>query len=59
MTERRDWSEKDLRKMIVDQRLFMWREDTIERIALSLKLGQGTTVTDVYFPQHPLPGLFL
>jgi len=47
VTERRDWSEKDLRKMIVDQRRFMWRADTIERIAISIGLGHGMTVTDV------------
>ncbi len=33
--------------MIVDQRRFIWRADTIERIAHSLKLGQGMTVADI------------
>lgn len=47
MTERRDWSEKDLRKMIVDQRRFMWRPETIECIAGSIRLQGGMTVADI------------
>ena len=49
MTEKdnRDWSEKDLRKMIVDQRRFMWRDDMIDRISSSLNLKHGMTAIDV------------
>lgn len=47
MTDKpRDWSEKDLRRMIIDQRRFLWRPDTIDRIALSLNLKQGMTAVD-------------
>jgi ubiquinone/menaquinone biosynthesis C-methylase UbiE len=47
MTEKpRDWSEKDLRRMIIDQRRFLWRDDTIDRIALSSNLKQGMTAVD-------------
>lgn len=49
MTEKvkRDWSEKDLRRMIVDQRRFMWRDDMIDRISSSLNLKHGITAVDV------------
>ncbi len=49
MTEKvkRDWSEKDLRKMIVDQRRFLWRDDMIDRISSSLNLKHGITAVDV------------
>ncbi len=49
MTEKgkRDWSEKDLRKMIVDQRRFLWRDDMIDRISSSLNLKHGMTAVDV------------
>ena len=47
MTDKpRDWSEKDLRRMIIDQRRFLWRPDTIDRIALSLNLKRGMTAVD-------------
>jgi len=44
---RRDWSEKDLKKHIVDQRKYLWREGTIERIASWLDLSEGITAVDV------------
>ncbi|MCK4671416.1 MAG: methyltransferase domain-containing protein [Candidatus Aegiribacteria sp.] len=44
---KRDWSEKDLRKMIVDQRRFLWRDDMIDRISSSLNLKHGITAVDV------------
>ncbi len=44
---RRDWSEKDLKKHIVDQRKYLWRESTIERIASWLDLKSGITAVDV------------
>ncbi|MCK5117098.1 MAG: methyltransferase domain-containing protein [Candidatus Aegiribacteria sp.] len=49
MTEknRRDWSEKDLKKHIVDQRKYLWRTSTIERIASWLDLGSCITAVDV------------
>lgn len=49
MTEKgkRDWSEKDLRKMIVDQRRFLWRDDMIDRISSSLNLKHGITAVDI------------
>lgn len=49
MTEKstRDWSEKDLRKMIVDQRRFMWRDDMIDRISSSLDLRHGISAVDI------------
>lgn len=49
MTEKikRDWSEKHLRKMIVDQRRFMWRDDMIDRISSSMNLKHGMTAVDV------------
>ncbi|MCK4505012.1 MAG: methyltransferase domain-containing protein [Candidatus Aegiribacteria sp.] len=45
--EKRDWSEKDLRKVIVDQRRFLWRDDMIDRISSSLNLKHGMTAVDV------------
>lgn len=44
---RRDWSEKDLKKHIIDQRKYLWRESTIERIASWLDLGKCITAVDV------------
>ncbi len=43
----RDWSERDLKKHIVDQRKHLWRESTIERIASWLDLSSGITAVDV------------
>lgn len=45
--DRRDWSEKDLKRHIVDQRKYLWRESTIERIAFWLQLRSGITAVDV------------
>ncbi len=45
--DRRDWSEKDLKKHIVDQRKYLWRESTIERVASWLDLRSGITAVDV------------
>lgn len=45
--DRRDWSEKDLKKHIVDQRKFLWRESTIERVASWLDLRSSITAVDV------------
>jgi len=44
---RRDWSEKDLRKVIVDQRKFLWRESTIDRIVSWLNLSGVITAVDI------------
>ena len=44
---RRDWSEKDLKKHIVDQRKYLWRTSTIERIACWLDLDSGITAVDI------------
>ncbi|MCD4700512.1 MAG: class I SAM-dependent methyltransferase [Candidatus Aegiribacteria sp.] len=44
---RRDWSEKDLKKHIVDQRKYLWRVSTVERIASWLDLSKGITAVDV------------
>jgi ubiquinone/menaquinone biosynthesis C-methylase UbiE len=46
-TDRRDWSEKDLKKHIVEQRKFLWRDSTIDRIASWLGLHRGITAVDV------------
>ncbi len=45
--DRRDWSEKDLKQHIVDQRKYLWRESTIERIASWLELRSGITAVDI------------
>ncbi|MEN8209820.1 MAG: methyltransferase domain-containing protein, partial [Candidatus Fermentibacteria bacterium] len=45
--DKRDWSEKDLKKHIVDQRKYLWRESTIERIASWLELRSGITAVDI------------
>ncbi len=45
--DRRDWSEKDLKKHIVDQRKYLWRESTIERVASWLNLRSGITAVDI------------
>lgn len=44
---RRDWSEKDLKKHIIEQRKFLWREETIDRIASWLELSNGITAVDL------------
>ncbi len=45
-SNRRDWSEKDLRKHLVDARKFLWRETTIKRIAERVGLEEGMTAVD-------------
>ncbi|MEA3267373.1 MAG: methyltransferase domain-containing protein [Candidatus Fermentibacteria bacterium] len=45
--QKRDWSENYLKKMIVEQRKHMWRDDTIEMYSRWMKLRQGMTVVDV------------
>ncbi len=45
--DRRDWSEKDLKKHIVDQRKHLWRESTIERVASWLDLRSRITAVDI------------
>jgi len=42
----RDWSEKDLRKVIVEQRRHLWRPETITRIAETAGIRQGITMAD-------------
>ncbi len=46
-SKKRDWSEKDLRKHLIDQRKFLWRRDTLDRIAAELGLSKGMSVADV------------
>ena len=46
-SKKRDWSEKDLKKHIVDQRKYLWRESTIERIASWLNLRSSITAVDI------------
>jgi SAM-dependent methyltransferase len=43
---RRDWSEEDLRKHLVDARKYLWRESTIRRIAEGTGLEEGMTAVD-------------
>lgn len=43
----RDWSEKDLRKVIVEQRRHLWRQETISRIAGITGIHCGITLADV------------
>jgi ubiquinone/menaquinone biosynthesis C-methylase UbiE len=43
----RDWSEKDLKKHIIEARKYLWRESTIERIASWLNLKNGITAVDI------------
>jgi len=42
-----DWSEGCWRDMLIDQRKFMWRQDTLEKLANWLELKQGMTAVDV------------
>ena len=42
-----DWSDKDFKELLVYQRKFMWREDTIDKFAAWFKLKPGLTVVDV------------
>lgn len=45
--KKRDWSEQDLKKIIVEQRKFMWLPETIERIAACLKMTRGFSIADI------------
>ena len=45
--DRRDWSEKDLKKHLIEARKYLWRESTIERISSWLGLKNGITAVDV------------
>ena len=44
--DRRDWSEKDLKKHLVDVRKYLWRESTIRRIAEWLDIGGSIKMLD-------------
>lgn len=46
-TKGRDWSEKDLKKIIIDQRKFLWQPETVGRIAAGLKMAQGISIADI------------
>ena len=43
----KDWSENHLKKMIIEQRKHLWREDTIQMYSRWMGLQQGMTVVDV------------
>lgn len=43
---KRDWSDEDLRKHLIDARKFMWRDSTIARIAGMVELKKGNRVVD-------------
>jgi len=45
--EKPDWSEGRWRDMLVEQRKFIWHQDTIEKLANWLELRQGMTAVDV------------
>lgn len=45
--EKKDWSEKHLKNFIIDQRRYMWREDTIEMYSKWMNLSNGMTVVDI------------
>jgi len=47
MQNSKDWSENHLKKLIVEQRKHLWRDDTIEMYSKWLNLTQGMTVVDV------------
>ncbi|MCK5132147.1 MAG: methyltransferase domain-containing protein [Candidatus Sabulitectum sp.] len=44
--QNKDWSEDYLKRMIVEQRKHMWRDDTIEMYSRWMGLKQGMTVVD-------------
>ena len=44
---KKDWSEEHLRKLIIEQRQFMWRDDTIEMYSKWMNLVHGMKVIDV------------
>lgn len=43
----KEWSDKHLKKMIVDQRKFLWRDDSIDMYSRWMGLRQGMTAVDV------------
>lgn len=45
--DRIDWSEERFREMLVNQRKFMWYEDTLDKLALWMGLTEGMTAVDV------------
>ena len=42
-----DWSKSRWKKMLIEQRKFLWPPETIERYAKWLNLKQGMTAIDV------------
>ncbi len=42
-----DWSEGLWKEMLIDQRKFIWHQDTLDKLALWLELVPGMTVVDV------------
>ncbi len=43
----KEWSDKHLKKLIVEQRKFMWRDDSIDMYSRWMDLRQGMTAVDV------------
>lgn len=42
-----DWSKRPLRQMLVEQRKFLWPEDTVAKLAAWMGLRPGMTAVDV------------
>jgi len=42
-----DWSKNRYRRMLVEQRKFMWRDDTVDKLAKWLGLSPGMTAIDI------------
>ena len=42
-----DWSKGKWKDMLIDQRKFMWKDDTLDKLVKWLKLRQGMTAVDV------------
>jgi len=47
MTEKMDWSDKQWKKLIIEQRKGMWRPDTVEKFSKWLNLRNGLKVADI------------
>ncbi len=45
--QKKDWAENHLKKLIIDQRKHMWRDDTIEMYSKWMNLSHGIKVIDV------------